>query len=73
MLAGTVAAALVGGCGTDLSQLSDAERATILANGATNTTVGIINVAYTSTIGATLNRVISNAFNNLLDIKPILR
>ncbi|MBL8878800.1 MAG: hypothetical protein JNG88_06725 [Phycisphaerales bacterium] len=73
LLVACCAALCAGGCGADLSQLSDEERATILANGATNTTVGLLNVAYTSTIGAALNRAISNAFNNLFDIKPILR
>lgn len=63
----------VSGCGADLSQLSDEERATILANGATNTTVSLINGVYANTVGAFLNRTLSNAFNNLFDIKPILR
>lgn len=61
------------GCDTDMSQLSDEERATILANGATNTTIALINGAYTNTVGAYFNRFLSNAFNNLFDIKPILR
>lgn len=68
-----VMAMTLGGCGADLSQLSDEERATILANGATNTTVSLINGLYTNTVGAFLNRTLSNAFNSLFDIKPILR
>lgn len=56
---------LAGGCG---AAPTDTELRTILANGATTTSVTTINTAFTSTIGEIFRNVLSKAFKSAFGV-----
>ncbi|MBL8878799.1 MAG: hypothetical protein JNG88_06720 [Phycisphaerales bacterium] len=56
---------LAGGCG---AAPTDTELRTILANGATTTSVTTINTAFTSTVGEIFRNVLSKAFKSVFGV-----